>query len=733
MRSSTSSIQNKVFGVIFGLTFSLVAFLATYFPARQIESVRHGLETRALSYATLLSKETESAVAFDDRETAREVFAALSEDPDVRAIALYKSDGQVLHALGELSPNGIGPGAQGTAPRLVPATGAITAVAPVVSKEGPRGTLLLEMSTESIDVESARIGRTAAAVGLGALVAAALAAFWIGRSLARRLGTIARATHAVAAGNLDVSPISDDSGDEVGQLARSCNRMLENLRGLVLQIRETAEKEQVRLDDLVRLRTQELDARNQDMRLVLDHVSQGLLTVDCAGTISPEHSRVVEEWLGAPRPHATLWEYLAGASRSVAEWLELGWSDLGDGPLPLAVSLDQLPKKLCVGKRDLALAYTPILEGDRLQKVLVVVSDVTSEIARQRAEAEQRETLNVFERVAKDRAGFVEFVTDAKQLIARIVESKQEGARCLRDVHTLKGNCAMFGLTRVAAVCHEIEGRMVGGGGAPTAAELDALVQRWEEVSSRITSFLAEPRGDRLEVAERDRVAHVQAILSGTPRQELARAVARWKLESASDRLARLALQVEATAQRLGKSVVVTTEGNDLRFDGARWRSFWGAFTHVIRNAVDHGVASDDQQSSASPAPGNITLRTAREGDEWVISIADDGPGIDWEAVAERGRALGLPTTTHAELVDILFRDGVSTRTTATEVSGRGVGLGAVRAECEARGGKVLLASTLGVGTTFFFRFPASTMYDAADVARARISVAPRQDVSAAS
>ena len=200
-------------------------------------------------------------------------------------------------------------------------------------------------------------------------------------------------------------------------------------------------------------------------------------------------------------------------------------------------------------------------------------------------------------------------------------------------------------------------------------------------------------------------------------------------MESTSDRLARLALQVEATAERLGKSVVVTTEGNDLRFDGARWRSFWGAFTHVIRNAVDHGVAVDGEESSARPAPGHITLRTAREGDEWVISIADDGPGIDWETVAERGRALGLATTTHADLVDILFRVGVSTRTTASEVSGRGVGLGAVRDECEARGGTVLLASTRGVGTTFFFRFPAATMYDAVDLARARLSVADSRRV----
>jgi HPt (histidine-containing phosphotransfer) domain-containing protein/HAMP domain-containing protein len=722
----TSSLQAKVFGVIFALTFVLVAFLSTYFSARHIASERRGLESRALAYAHLLAEETESAVAFDDRETAREVFAAMSEDADVRALALYKAGGQLLQASGEAShmpaPEDIG-----LAPHLVALQGAIVAVAPVVSREGPRGVIVLELSTASLDLERARILNTSAFVGACVLVLGGLAAFGIGRSLARRLRVIAQATGAIAAGNLEHAPIVDASRDEVGQLARASNQMLENLRGLVAHIRDTAEKEQVRLDELVQQRTAELDARNKDLRLVLDHVAEGLFMVDAAGAIAKEHSLATEAWLGAPRPGDAVWSYVARTDPTAGRWLELAWPGLEEDILPLEAVLEQFPKRMRAGDLELELDYKPILDGDRVVTLLVVVSDVTSELARARSEEAQREMLSVFERVTKDRAGFLEFYGDAKQMLARILAAPpQMTTAVFRDVHTLKGNCAAYGLTSVASMCHALEARMLEAREAPSVLERQALARLWREVCAKIAGLLGEVAGDRLELPERERTAHLEAILNGTPRRELARTVAEWKHEATAERLARVAHQIEATARRLGKSVLVRTEPNDLRLDRASWATFWGSFVHVVRNAVDHGVEPEDSRREVGKsAQGTISLRTAREGGEWVVQIADDGPGIDWAALATKGEGLGMATATRADLVEVLFRDGVSTRTAATELSGRGVGMGAVRAECEARGGTVSVESEPGRGTAFSFRFPAATMGATLDLPRDLRSINP--------
>jgi chemotaxis protein histidine kinase CheA len=89
-----------------------------------------------------------------------------------------------------------------------------------------------------------------------------------------------------------------------------------------------------------------------------------------------------------------------------------------------------------------------------------------------------------------------------------------------------------------------------------------------------------------------------------------------------------------------------------------------------------------------------------------VIELEDDGRGIDWDAVAARAAERGLPHATAEERMQTLFSRGFTTRTEVTEISGRGIGLAAVRAECEALGGRVEVASTPRRGTVFTFLWP---------------------------
>jgi chemotaxis protein histidine kinase CheA len=89
-----------------------------------------------------------------------------------------------------------------------------------------------------------------------------------------------------------------------------------------------------------------------------------------------------------------------------------------------------------------------------------------------------------------------------------------------------------------------------------------------------------------------------------------------------------------------------------------------------------------------------------------VIQVSDDGRGIDWERVRSRARAAGLPHGDQAALVEALFAEGVSTAENVTSVSGRGVGLSALREACRALDGSIQVTSKSGEGTTLVFRFP---------------------------
>lgn len=101
-----------------------------------------------------------------------------------------------------------------------------------------------------------------------------------------------------------------------------------------------------------------------------------------------------------------------------------------------------------------------------------------------------------------------------------------------------------------------------------------------------------------------------------------------------------------------------------------------------------------------------MTLRTIEQAERFVVEIADDGRGIDWQSVAKRAKAAGLPAETQYDLEQALFVDGLSTAASVTDVSGRGVGMGALLAATKAMDGQLSVQSELHRGTRLHFSFP---------------------------
>src|SRR5262249_39737829 len=144
--------------------------------------------------------------------------------------------------------------------------------------------------------------------------------------------------------------------------------------------------------------------------------------------------------------------------------------------MPIDVVLGQLPRRLERNGRQLGIEYQPI--GVPLTAILVVVSDATDELARQRAEAAQHELLAVIDNAYRDRAGFVAFLRDTNDLLR-----EPPGVLALgelkRRVHTLKGNAALYGVASVAEVCHEIENRIDAESSAPDGDAWAVLLDTW--------------------------------------------------------------------------------------------------------------------------------------------------------------------------------------------------------------------------------------------------------------
>ncbi|HEY3354691.1 MAG TPA: chemotaxis protein CheA [Polyangia bacterium] len=192
---------------------------------------------------------------------------------------------------------------------------------------------------------------------------------------------------------------------------------------------------------------------------------------------------------------------------------------------------------------------------------------------------------------------------------------------------------------------------------------------------------------------------------------ELQDQVLRVRMVPVGPLLRRYSYVVREAAAQQGKHVGFRVEGADVLVDTTVMEGVRGPLTHLIRNAVDHGIELPEvRQARGKDAYGQITLRARGEPRGVVFEVMDDGNGFDLDRVAARARTLGQIADTaqpsEEELQQLVFQPGFSTADTVTERSGRGVGLDVVRRSVEDLHGSVFVTTAPGQGTTIGLRLP---------------------------
>jgi len=192
------------------------------------------------------------------------------------------------------------------------------------------------------------------------------------------------------------------------------------------------------------------------------------------------------------------------------------------------------------------------------------------------------------------------------------------------------------------------------------------------------------------------------------------------------DRYPRL---VRDSARALGKEVSFTVVGNEIELDRSMLVEIGDPLTHLLRNAVDHGIETPVERVAAGkPAKGSLTLSVARERSTVTIRVSDDGRGLNRPKILERARAAGLVEAARTELSDdelvrLISRSGFTTAERVTDISGRGVGMDAVMNRVRSMGGAVEIRSREGEGTTVTVRLPLTLAIVRALLARVRDEV----------
>lgn len=173
------------------------------------------------------------------------------------------------------------------------------------------------------------------------------------------------------------------------------------------------------------------------------------------------------------------------------------------------------------------------------------------------------------------------------------------------------------------------------------------------------------------------------------------------------DRLyAAIPRMVRDLSRELGKKVVVDLDGGDVEMDREMIEMVGDPLTHIVRNALDHGLEPPaDRIAADKPEVGRLNIVARQSGNQIVIEVADDGRGMDRAALVDRAVAAGLVTAAEAagmsdaEKLNLIFLPGLSTAREVTSISGRGVGMDVVRRNIQDMGGHVKLYSEAGKGT----------------------------------
>jgi two-component system chemotaxis sensor kinase CheA len=236
---------------------------------------------------------------------------------------------------------------------------------------------------------------------------------------------------------------------------------------------------------------------------------------------------------------------------------------------------------------------------------------------------------------------------------------------------------------------------------------LDSLVDAAGElvlVRNRLTNLAPRGTNDPMEraIGELERVA-----------EDLQNAVLRMRMQPVGKLFSRFPRIIRDLARQLGKDIELVTEGEDTDIDRTVVEALADPLVHLLRNAVDHGIEMPDVRArSGKPRSGTVRLAAGQFGDRIVITVTDDGKGMDPEVLRRKAVEKGLMDEEQAarlderECFEIVFRPGFSTAAEVSDISGRGVGMDVVKTKIVELGGTLSIDSRVGHGSTVRLSVP---------------------------
>lgn len=487
----------------------------------------------------------------------------------------------------------------------------------------------------------------------------------------------------------------------------------------------------------------QLAEKSTSLAGLLDNSGQGFLSFGPDLLVESEYSRECETLLAGQPAGQPVAELLFGGRREEAELFAANIRRIlaSDDEFKRDTLLSLLPGEFLLGERQLEIAYRLIGPA----KLMLIITDITEKRQLEARVAEEQTRLRLIVTAATEAAELFELLDEYRDfgrqelpnLLATADHQPQPAlAEIYRRIHTFKGLFGQLEFIHLPRSLHQFESDLRRYRDQAEADRIDpqkllAMLQQADAALEQDLELLRDTLGEdffagrsrlvlepeEAEMLERlaDRLLRAKGpALDCRETRAMLQKIKRLRYLPLRNLLGGYAKAAQRLARQREKELApVLVEDGGLRVDPEVYTPFARSLVHLFRNAVDHGIETPEERWELDKEEeGHIFCRAREEEGRIILEIGDDGGGLNAEAIRRKAVASGRLTVEQAaamveqEFYQLIFADEFSTKDAADELSGRGVGLAAVRMETEKLGGSIEVESSPGQGTTFRFILP---------------------------
>ncbi len=489
--------------------------------------------------------------------------------------------------------------------------------------------------------------------------------------------------------------------------------------------RRLVEEQNRLLEIKVAERTVELREKNNHIQAMLSNMHQGLFTVEASGNIHQEYSVFLENIFETKEisGHNAM-NFLFGNANLGSDTVDcikvaldsmIGEDELNFG-FNKHLLLREYSADFSGNRKYLSLDWDPIVDNDVVSELMVSVRDVTQLKQLEHEALTKKRDLDIISQLLNIPAKkYLTFAASTKRFIAEnrdyIERNDQKSeaviALLFRNMHTIKGNCRTFGLHFFSDVAHDVESVYSALKTDSSKSwdreqlfadleRIDNVLQEYEYVYYTILKRGDKGRDHNGFWADKKAIEIIQQGIAAMFRkfpqpQDTAELVPIQTLinEALStpfnEVLTDLEQSLSSIALQLNKETpTVIIDDNHIRIQSSAIELITNVFTHILRNSVDHGIETPAvRRQSGKPPSGTIEIRTLTQDQKLYLYVKDDGQGINVDRLFAKGIEIGQwaagDKPSYDEIANLIFASGISTKEQVTDISGRGVGMDAVK------------------------------------------------------